>query len=63
MDSKGHFVSATEEDIQHLRDGRHEVKTKSSTTWGVKLFKCKWNIDKVCEEIISIIILADTHTI
>ena len=41
MDSKRHFVSATEEDIQHLRDGRHEVKTKSSTTWDVKLFKGK----------------------
>ena len=35
------FATATAEDIQKLRDGRHEYKTKQSTAWGVKLFKGK----------------------
>ena len=39
MNSKRQFVTATTEDIQKLRDSRHEEKTKSSTAWGVKLFK------------------------
>ena len=39
MNSKRQFVTATTEDIQKLQDNRHEEKTKSSTAWGVKLFK------------------------
>ena len=33
------FATTTAEDIQELRDGRHEYKTKCSTTCGVNLFK------------------------
>ena len=41
MALKRKFASATAEDIQELRDGRHEQTIKCSTTWGVNLFKGK----------------------
>ena len=38
---KKRLVSTTNEEIEKLRDNRHEVETKKSTVWGVKLFKGK----------------------
>ena len=35
------FITASADDIELLRDGRHEKETKKSTLWGVKLFRGK----------------------
>ena len=35
------FITASADDIELLRDGRHEKETKKSILWGVKLFRGK----------------------
>ena len=39
------FITASADDIELLRDGRHEKETKKSTLWGVKLFRGKLRIN------------------
>ena len=41
MTSKRSFTTVSAEEINKLKEERHEEATKKSTIWGVKLFKGK----------------------